>query len=267
MKKIKVGFFQFSPFYHEPLKNTFFILKNIENYEFDLLVLPELALSGYLFKNKEELKEVAKVVKGRSIDLFLNYSRQKNRTIVVGAPEIKDDKIFNSAFLISGGKIKAIYRKVHLFNLEKKLFNEGEEEFPVVDLGNYKIGLMICFDWLFPEVTRILMLKGASVIAHPSNLVLPYCQNVMLTRSLENRVFSITANRIGSENLGTVNLYFTGKSQIVSPKGEIIYRAGENEQEIIIREIDVNEAEDKWITERNNILKDRRPELYGKILS
>jgi len=76
--------------------------------------------------------------------------------------------------------------------------------------------MMICFDWFFPESARTLALKGAQLILHPSNLVMPYCQDAMITRSIENRVFSITSNRIGRE--GGYN--FTGKSQIVSFDGK-----------------------------------------------
>jgi predicted amidohydrolase len=82
-----------------------------------------------------------------------------------------------------------------------------------------KVGMMICFDWIFPESARTLALKGAQIIAHPSNLVLSYCQQAMFTRAVENRVFTITANRTGTEINGDKELYFTGKSVIVDTKG------------------------------------------------
>ena len=72
---------------------------------------------------------------------------------------------------------------------------------------------------------RILMLKGADIICHPSNLVLPFCQNAMITRSIENRLFTITANRIGKETRGGNEFSFTGKSQITSPFGKVVKKA------------------------------------------
>jgi predicted amidohydrolase len=87
-------------------------------------------------------------------------------------------------------------------NEEALWFCPGDRDFPVFDIGPCKIGIMICFDWFFPESMRILSLKGADVICHSANLVLPFCQDAMVTRCLENHVFAITANRIGMENRG-----------------------------------------------------------------
>jgi len=91
------------------------------------------------------------------------------------------------------------YRKIHLFYKEKLYFAPGENPPKVFNVNGVNIGVMICFDWIFPETARTLSLQGAELIAHPANLVLPYCQNAMITRSIENRVFTATANRVGSE--------------------------------------------------------------------
>ena len=112
-----------------------------------------------------------------------------------------------------------VYRKAHLFDREKLVFDVARPKFEVVR-AQCALGVMICFDWFFPEVTRILALDGAQVICQPANLVLPWCQDAMRTRSIENRVFSVTANRIGMEKRGNISLTFTGKSQIVSPNGQ-----------------------------------------------
>ena len=84
---------------------------------------------------------------------------------------------------------------------------------------------MICFDWFFPETARSLALLGADIIAHPANLVLPYCQKAMITRCLENRVFAVTANRIGQEKRGEDDFQFTGASQIISYDGKVLSSA------------------------------------------
>ena len=102
----------------------------------------------------------------------------------------------------------------------------------------------------------------AQIICHPSNLVLPWCQQAMITRSLENRVFSITANRTGTETNGGESLTFTGQSQILGTKGEILIRLNESETKLATCEIDPAEALDKSVTPRNDAFADRRPEFY-----
>jgi len=121
---------------------------------------------------------------------------------------------------------------------------------------------MICFDWIFPEAARTLALKGADIICHPSNLVLPYCQTAMVTRCLENHVFAITANRIGTEQRGVRTLTFTGGSQVTDTKGKILHRASTDREEVAVIEIDPQLAQDKHATANNHIFNDRRPEMY-----
>ena len=120
---------------------------------------------------------------------------------------------------------------------------------------------MICFDWRFPETARSLALLGADLIAHPSNLVLAHCPQAMITRCLENRVFAVTADRVGTEDRMGV-LKFIGQSQIVDPDGNILVRASETEEEVQIVEIDLEKARDKFLTPNNHIFKDRREDLY-----
>ena len=91
------------------------------------------------------------------------------------------------------------YRKVHLFNQEKRWFDPGDLPFQVERVRGVRVGMMICFDWVFPEASRALALQGADLVAHPSNLVLDYCQRVMPARCIENGVFAVTANRFGED--------------------------------------------------------------------
>jgi predicted amidohydrolase len=129
-----------------------------------------------------------------------------------------------------------------------------------------KVGMMICFDWFFPEVARVLALEGAQVICHPANLVLPWCQDAMRTRSIENRVFSVTANRIGAEKRGNIALTFTGKSQIVTPKGDVLAQASERSESLKVVDVDPAEALDKHVTPNNDLFKDRKVALYKPLL-
>jgi predicted amidohydrolase len=125
---------------------------------------------------------------------------------------------------------------------------------------------MICFDWRFPEVARVLALGGADVIAHPSNLVHPYCQDAMITRAIENRVFIATANRFGEERVGDVTVRFTGRSQIVSPRGERLVTMGSDEEGVRVATVEPEEARDKRVTARNDLFADRRVDLWDGLL-
>jgi predicted amidohydrolase len=125
---------------------------------------------------------------------------------------------------------------------------------------------MICFDWWFPEAARTLALNGADIICHPANLVLPDCQKAMVTRSLENAVYTVTANRVGSESRGgKEELVFTGGSQVLAPNGERLLGLSKEKEEISAVQIDVKKARDKSITSFNDRFKDRRPEFYYTI--
>ena len=102
------------------------------------------------------------------------------------------------------------------------------------------------------------MLKGAELIAHPSNLVLPHCPEAMKIRAIENRVYTVTADRVGVER----GLRFIGQSEIVNPEGRILYRASETKEECVVKNIDLLTAHDKAVTPTNNLLKDRNPRAY-----
>jgi predicted amidohydrolase len=150
---------------------------------------------------------------------------------------------------------------MHLFYNEKEWFGAGNAELAVFDIGKARIGIMICFDWFFPEVARYLALKGADVICHPANLVLPYCPQAMITRCIENRVFAVTSNRIGTEKRSDEELTFIGTSQITGTKGEILCRASADREEERVVEIDPLRARDKQITPKNHLLLDRKFEI------
>jgi predicted amidohydrolase len=132
----------------------------------------------------------------------------------------------------------------------------------VYDIGGMSVGIMVCFDWFFPETSRLLALGGADVIAHPSNLVLDWCQRSMVTRCLENNLFAVTANRYGAEERGGRRLNFTGGSQITAPRGVILHSAPVEGDELGLVSVDVDEARNKKVTVVNDLLGDRRPHLY-----
>ncbi|MCE5194439.1 MAG: acyltransferase [Nitrospiraceae bacterium] len=261
---IKAGFYQFAPEFGEIKKNVQKAVDAISSSDADLIVLPELFSTGYQFTEKSEAFLLSEdIPSGYTTRELEKISKNKKIYIVAGIAERADNQIYNSAILTGPEGLIGVYRKIHLFYEEKLWFSPGTIGFKVwkTPIGN--IGIMICFDWFFPESARTLALKGADIIAHPSNLVLPYCPDAMATRCLENRVFAITANRIGSEQrCGKEKLVYIGKSQITSPKGEILHRAKNNKDELKIIEINIHEARNKNLNKYNNILCDRREDLY-----
>jgi len=192
-------------------------------------------------------------------------ARESDSAIVFGIAERAGDGIYNSAVLLAPDGAAVCYRKAHLFDTETLVFDRSGESPRLGTIAGARIGLMICFDWRFPEMARLLALEGADLIAHPSNLVHPYCQDAMITRSLENRVYSITSSRTGSERLGGLEITFAGRSQIVSPHGERLTQADSSEECVRTVEIDPALARDKRVTARNDLFDDRRVDLYGPL--
>lgn len=262
---MRVGYLQFGPAFGSKKENHERVADFLSGVKADLIVLPELFSTGYLFESREELWDLAEDEGGESSAFLKQLSRDTGIAIVAGIAEREGDSCYNTCFLCSAGEIRARYRKVHLFDREKEIFTPGNLPFPVWDLGGVRIGLMVCFDWVFPESARILALKGAQVICHPSNLVLPYCPRAMITRCIENGVFAITTNRVGTEVRAGLELTFIGLSQVVAPRGEILIRADEKEEDIRVIDIDPSRANDKMVTQRNHLMDDRRPEFYGDL--
>ena len=264
---LRVGFFQFAPTFGEVAANLSKVVSALRKVEADIIVLPELAFTGYFFQNRSELAFLAEdPADSSTISSLVALCRDRGFFLVTGFAEKSRDKIFNSALLVGGDGLLHTYRKLHLFNTEKESFDPGDTPLETIELRDVKIGLMVCFDWIFPEVARILALKKADLLCHPSNLVLTHCQQAMITRCLENSVYAVTANRFGSDIRPRGTLTFTGQSQIVAPKGELIYRAKSDNEELFIAEINVARARDKWITQKNDLLEDRRPERYTDLI-
>lgn len=268
---MKIGFLQFKPEFGNVQSNAKKVESMLAGKKFDLIVLPELANSGYLFTNLDEVKNFSENVGvGYFSTILQNIASEKNCYIVSGFCERyqtgRKTEFFNSALLVCPSGDIFVYRKIHLFAEESKWFSPGNIPFTVHtikgEFGSVKIGLMICFDWIFPEAARTLALKGAQVICHPSNLVMPYCQKAMFARAVENRVFIITANRVGADIRGNKRLNFTGKSVIVDPRGNYLAIGNRRKEEIRIVDIDFLEASNKKVDSGNDIFKERKTKFY-----
>ena len=260
---VKVGLMQFAPQIGDVVFNINQIndLVNAQK-RCDLYVLPELANSGYRFQSRDEAVLFSeKITHSVFLKALIAIAEQKKAYVISGFCERAGDKLYNSSVLIGSEGLLGIYRKLHLFMDEKDIFEPGDLGLPVFDTAIGKIGMQVCFDWMFPEAWRVLALKGAQLSAHPSNLVLPYCQSVIPSYALINKCFIATSNRIGTE----YDVTFTGQSLMASPKGEVLIKGGESENMLLTKKIDLSMADDKMITSRNHAFNDRRADVYGQL--
>jgi predicted amidohydrolase len=265
MKKLKIATVQTAPVFGEVDSNIDTALALVPP-GCDLVVLPELFSTGYQFKSKDELADLAEDLQsdpapGSAAARLAAAATETGTTFIAGIAEKSADDFFNSSLLVRPDGTRGLYRKVHLFLDEKSLFTPGDLGFPVFEACGTTLGMMICFDWIFPEAARSLALAGAEILCHPSNLLLPWCQAAMVTRCQENMVTAVTANRVGTENRTGQSLTFSGRSQIVSRMGDRL--AGLGAEEVGAASCDIELIEkDKLFTPRNDLWSDRRPEAY-----
>lgn len=264
MTIMRVGFFQFAPVFGEVSNNLDVVVAAIGEADADLIVLPELCATGYQFVSQEEVGTLSESVpNGPTTQRLIALAKRRRMVIVAGIPERAGEAYYNSAVVVGPSGFIGCYRKTHLFFEETLFFKPGDTGFQVWDVGSVKVGVMICFDWYYPESARTLALKGADIICHPSNLVLPNCPDSMPVRCLENRVFAVTSNRIGSEARGGKDqLTFIGNSQVVDFRGTILHRAPRDQEELFIVEVNPADARNKTLTPYNDLLRDRRAALY-----
>jgi predicted amidohydrolase len=221
-----------------------------------LAVLPEMWSTGFAYRN---LNELALRTAG-IVEELLQLSRELKLVICGSMPEPDGKgKVFNSIFLVDNGRLVGVYRKLHLFSLlgEDKAF-AGGDKWLLADTSIGKVGVIICYDLRFPELSRRLALEGARVICVPAQWPKPrqeHWRTLLRARAIENQLFVISCNACGL--IGKLD--FFGMSMIIDPKGEVLAEAGEEEREIVAG-LDMR-AMDDW---RAQIpcFHDRRPELY-----
>ena len=261
---MRLGWIQTLPVPGDAAANVAAIAPVLRSGAADLWVLPELFSTGYLFDGREGLARVAEPTHGgATVAALVGMAAEGRCAVVAGIAErAPDGRLFNTAVALDASGVRAVYRKVHLFDLEKRWFDPGDLPFPVVPLAGARVGLMICFDWRFPESARTLALAGAQVIAHPSNLVLPFCQAAMVTRALENRVFTVTVNRVGEEARHGHVVHFTGGTRVVAPDGTVLADAPTDRVSNGVVEFDPTLADDKHDSAGNDLLQDRRTGFY-----
>lgn len=236
----------------------------------DLLVFPECALNGYVYNSFDEAYEAADPVPGDLTDSLVLLCKKYQITCVFGLLERRDGQLFNTALLVSPEGIVGKYSKTHLIYLGVDRFTSPGDDIPVFELPQAKVAMIICYDMRFPEAARSAALKGAQIILSPTNLptgAKAYASFINKTRALENRVFLVSADRVGVER----GVQFIGKSQIISTGGQVIAEASIDQEELIYADILPNQADIKHIINipgeyEFDIFGDRQPALYDAIV-
>ena len=239
-----------------------------------LIVLPELANSGYVFESREEAFELAEAIPdGPTARAWAKAAKQRGLTIVAGIAEREGSVLFNSAAILGPDGHIGTFRKVHLWNEENLFFEPGNLGFPVFATPIGRIGAMICYDGWFPEGHRLLALQGADLICIPTNWVpIPgqdprreAMANILcMAAAHSNSVFIAAADRVGTER----GQPFLGESLIVSYTGwPVAGPASSTDEEIIFADVNLSDARRKrnW-NDYNQVLRDRRQDVYDEML-
>lgn len=230
-------------------------LKRVAAQGAQLVLLPEMWSSGFDYKNLNQLSLRTAAIVEELTALSLKLS-----LVIVGSmPEPNKDKVFNTIYVVDNGRIAGTYRKIHLFSLlgEDKAFSGGDK-WLLADTSIGKVGVVICYDLRFPELSRRLALEGAEIICIPAQWPKPrqeHWRTLLRARAIENQLFVVSCNACGV--IGKLD--FFGMSMIIDPKGEVLAEAGEEEREVFSA-LDMQTMID-W---RSQIpcFNDRKPENY-----
>lgn len=253
----------------QPLLNKERILTYAERTVAELLVFPECANSGYSFGSREEAIPHAEPVPGPFTEALLAVAREKGRSIAVGILEKDGADLRNTAVLVTPKGKLHIYRKTHLPYLGVDRFVAPGTMLPLFETAFGAVGMIICYEWRFPEVARALSLQGADLLIGLSNwpqgaIVTPTL--LLPARAAENHVWVVSANRIGTEKGSD----FIGKSMIIAPGGEIVSSSQACREEVLSADLDLSLSKVKSFVRKPkeyeiDLFKDRRPNLYGVI--
>ena len=207
----------------------------------DLLVLPELAMCGYLFESREELASYAEIIpSGPSTQYMLELSERHSCIIIYGLAERCNGRIFNTAAIVSKGRYIGKYRKVHLSDFEKKFFDSGDKN-QVFKVDGVTIGVQICFDLWFPEISREQRRMGADILCVLANFGGETTYHISKIRAIENLCPLVLCNRIGAEQITAMDAQFLGKSTIVDASGYRVYTAPVKEEHFGICNLDAEQ--------------------------
>jgi predicted amidohydrolase len=234
----------------------------------DVVVLPELITSGYMFESPEE---AAGVAIGPGHEILAEWAAEAARAEIIlagGFCELGDDgRIYNSAAVFDATGLRAVYRKLHLWDREKLVFTPGSAPPPVLDTRVGRLAVIICYDLEFPELTRSVALAGTQLLLVPTNWPLvprpvgehPPEALIAMAAARVNRMAVACADRVGLER----GQEWTGGTTIIGVDGWIA--AESRAPGLVAADVDLEPALDKRLTDHADAFADRRPELYTAI--
>jgi 5-aminopentanamidase len=271
MSDVTIACCQLAPRIGELEHNRALARDAVERAGAQVVVLPELCNSGYVFADADEARRLAEPADGPSVSGWVELARALGIVVVGGFCELDPDGLVrNSAVLVDGDGVRAVYRKAHLWDREGLAFTPGSESPPVVDTAFGRIGVMVCYDLEFPEWVRIAALEGADLVCAPSNWpAVPRPDGErpgevvrVQAAAATNRVFIAACDRVGTER----GVDWIGGSVIVDVDGfPLAGPAASGETVTVLARCALDEARDKRLNQRNDVLADRRPELYGPL--
>lgn len=238
----------------------------------ELVVLPELVTTGYAFADPAEARRFAEPSDGRSIRAFEAAAARHGVVIVGGFAEVDETgALRNSAFVVDPTGLRAVYRKAHLWDNETNLFEPGDQLPPVVDTALGRVGVVVCYDLEFPEWTRAAALLGADLLCIPTNWPAtprpagerPPQLVLAQAAAMASRLFVAVCDRVGPER----GIAWTGGSGIIAPTGYPLAVAEPDSQEdqLLLAECDLATARVKTTSLHNDVVADRRPDLYESL--
>jgi predicted amidohydrolase len=272
--RIAVG--QFEPHVgekHENVARTLELIDEAAGRGAELVVLPELCNSGYMFASHDEAESLAEPVPdGPTVTAWLERCAAHGIVLVAGIAECDGDVLYNSAVVLAPNGPIGTFRKLHLWNEENRWFAKGDRGVPVFDTPVGRIATIVCYDGWFPECYRLAALGGADLVCIPTNWVpipgqadgQPAMATILCQAAAHsNSIVVAAADRIGVER----GQRFIGQSVIVAHTGwPLSGPASEDRPELLAADVDLDEARRarKW-NSFNDPLRDRRPDAYGPL--
>ena len=234
----------------------------------DVVVLPELVTSGYVFEGPDEAWPLAEPADGPTLQAWARLAAAHDLVIAGGFAELGEDgaTLYNSAALVDASGVRAVYRKAHLWDREPECFRPGDARPPVVDTPHGRIGLMVCYDLEFPEWVRAVALEGAELLCVPTNWPVeprPDGERPMevlktMVHAATNRMAIAACDRCGAER----GVEWVSGSAIAGPDGWLLAGPPGPEPALLVADVDLAATRDKALGPRNDVHADRRPALY-----
>ncbi|VCE82927.1 putative carbon-nitrogen hydrolase [Burkholderia pseudomallei] len=239
-----------------------------------LVVLPELANTGYVFADREEAFALAEdLPNGETVQTWADAAQRLGVHIVAGIAEREGKRLYNSAVFVGPSGHIGTYRKLHLWNNEHIFFEPGNRGVPVFHSALGRIAIAICYDGWFPEVYRLAATQGADIVCVPTNWVpMPgqptehqaMATTLTMAAAHSNGLMIVCANRTGTER----GQPFIGQSLIVGGDGwPLVGPASQDREEILYAVIDLQRTRSgRTLNTFNHVLRDRRTDVYDPML-